>query len=145
VSRMFTISRNTLICGSNAERQRFTQCHSPLSTWSQSKLKIWSNFCVCPAHGHLTQQAMAQQWEGTSVTARLARPLKRLVHAKKRLMATENGTKSNAQPHSPSVEVATEVVYVDEAGDDTEDYPHGCVRQERFPALKLGIVPVASA
>ncbi len=100
---LYTISVTPLICGS---RREATGTHPFVTINVPLKLKMDG------AHGHLTQQAMAQVG-GTSVTALKA--LKRLGFTrKKRPMATENGTKSNAK-----VEARQQRSSFDEA--DTED------------------------
>lgn len=101
VSRMFTISRNTLDLW--LKRREATGSPSAIRHYQRGpnpKIENLEQFReFAQAHGHLTQQAMAQQWEGDISDRTIGKALKRLGFTrKKRLMATENGTKSNAKP-----------------------------------------------
>ena len=101
VSRMFTISRNTLDLW--LKRREATGSPSAIRHYQRGpnpKIENLEQFRVfAQAHGHLTQQAMAQQWQGDISDRTIGKALKRLGFTrKKRLMATENGTKSNAKP-----------------------------------------------
>lgn len=103
VSRLFKLSRNTLDLW--LKRRATTGSVSATREYvrgPQPKIEDLEAFrAFASTHGHLTQQAMAEQWAqqgGERVSDRtLGKALKRIGFTrKKRPMATANATKTNA-------------------------------------------------
>jgi transposase len=98
ISQMFNISRDTIdrwlkrreATGSVQAVQGYQRGHS-------HRIKDWEEFRAFAQHyGDKTQTEMAQLWQGDISERTMSRALARLGWTrKKRLMATENGMKTN--------------------------------------------------
>jgi transposase len=98
VSEFFGISRNTLDLWFKLKEQ--TGSLTPQRTQrvsSHAKITDWEKFRdFAKAHGHLTQEQMAEQWDGDISARTISRALHKIGFTrKKRLMATQNAMKRN--------------------------------------------------
>lgn len=101
VSRMFNISRNTLDLW--LKRREATGAIGAIRDYQRGpkpKIKDLEKFRgFAQTYGHLTQQAMAEQWPQEISNRTMGKALKRIKFTrKKKLMAIESGMKCNGKP-----------------------------------------------